>query len=131
MSKIVIWSSNFNNNTCRKNSNILFIFGDNVKRKGYAGQAIIRDEKNSFGIPTCKSPNVFFTDKELNYNKDIIDQSLKKLKKKIDTYDYIAFPINGIGTGLSMLKTRSPKTWEYLNSELYKHFNIVNKSYEQ
>ena len=45
MSKIVIWSSNFNNNTCRKNSNILFIFGDNVKRKGYAGQAIIRDEK--------------------------------------------------------------------------------------
>lgn len=52
----------------------IFLFGDNLKRAGYGGQAKeMRGEKNAVGIPTKKAPNnreeSFFTDKEFEANK--------------------------------------------------------------
>ena len=53
---------------CKKNPEIIFVFGDNLLEIGKAGQAIIRDCENSFGIPTkrkpCTKENCYFSDKE-------------------------------------------------------------------
>jgi hypothetical protein len=38
----------------KNNGDFLFIFGDNDKKIGKKGQAIIRDEINAYGIPTKK-----------------------------------------------------------------------------
>lgn len=129
MPGLFIWDKHYTPRECQRNPNILFIFGDNVSRTGYGGQAIIRDESNSFGIPTCKTTKSSFTDKEYDWNCEIINYNLEKLLKESKKYDYIAFPDHGIGTGLAMLKTRAPKTWEYLNKELFRLFNIENDCY--
>ena len=57
----------------------LFIFGDNDIQKGKGGQAIIRDEPNTFGIPTKKQPNnnlnSFYYDVEYDQNIKKIDET--------------------------------------------------------
>ena len=41
----------------RNNLNHVFVFGDNLKRKGYGGAATLRDESNTYGFVTKKAPN--------------------------------------------------------------------------
>jgi hypothetical protein len=110
----------------------LFIFGDNDFKKGKKGQAIIRDEKNSIGIPTKKLPSyaeeAYYTDSEYELNKGKIDKSMEKIKErlKVEGYEYIVLPENGIGTGLAKLDEKAPKTFSYLQlvlQELIKDFN--------
>jgi len=104
----------------RNNPNKLFIFGDNLLGYGKGGQAIIRDEKNAYGIPTKKSPNMseasFFTDEEFEDNKKILFQIINDIP--ISDYEYVVLPEDGLGTGLAMLPTKAPKTFIYLYSKL-------------
>ena len=53
----------------KSNRNQIYVFGDNMIREGYGGQAAaMRGEPNSFGIPTKWLPTndtkAFFTDTE-------------------------------------------------------------------
>ena len=41
----------------RQNPNHIFVFGDNLTRKGKAGAAALRDEPNTFGFITKKYPS--------------------------------------------------------------------------
>ena len=41
----------------RNNLNNMFVFGDNLLRRGYAGAASLRDEPNAYGFITKKAPN--------------------------------------------------------------------------
>src|SRR6185437_11401462 len=49
--------------------NSLFVFGDNLQRRGRGGQAAIRDAANAVGLPTKRAPRwdeaAFFTDADL------------------------------------------------------------------
>lgn len=40
-----------------QNPNHIFVFGDNLDRKGYGGAAILRDFPNSYGFITKRHPN--------------------------------------------------------------------------
>jgi len=89
-----------------------------MTRKGKAGQAIIRDEPNTFGIPTKRLPSMkegsFFSDKEEEC-KIVIDSltylwNLHKNDKKI------ALPVNPIGSGLAKLYEKSPRIWSYIEN---------------
>ena len=46
----------------------IYVFGDNMKRYGKRGQAVIRDEPNAFGVATKRHPSMydwaFFSDKD-------------------------------------------------------------------
>jgi hypothetical protein len=118
-------------NIVKNNPDKIYIFGDNVVGKGKKGQAIIRDEENSFGIPTKKLPftseESYFSDKEFKENKEYIDKAIDKIKK--DGRE-IVFPKDGIGTGLAKLKEKAPKTWEYLNKKLLDEFGFNNETGE-
>lgn len=64
----------------REHPDHIFLFGDNLARRGFGGQAAqMRSELNAIKIPTKKLPSnteeAFFTDAELEQNKAAIDRA--------------------------------------------------------
>lgn len=108
--------------TVRKYNNMMFIFGDNDIKVGKGGQAIIRDEPNAFGIPTKKYPNnndtSFYTDLEYEKNKEKINAAINHIKSNLHKFKGIVYPSSKLGTGLSQLDTKAPRTFRYLNRKI-------------
>ena len=108
----------------RNNPNLIFIYGDNDKKFGKKGQAIIRDEVNTIGIPTKKYPSNYlsslYTDDEYDINVSKIDIQIHRVISTLQTgmYEGIVLPECGLGTGLSQLPKKAPKTFKYLCSAI-------------
>lgn len=105
------------------NPDVYYLFGDNTIRKGLGGQAgAMRGEPNAIGIATKMTPtsgsNSFFSDTELEHNCRIIAQDMRKAFQKRDQGHMIVIPADGLGTGLSELPQRAPKTNEFLEGML-------------
>ena len=122
----------YTNQLCQDNPKTLFIFGDNLIKAGRGGQAIIRPEPNSHGVPTKKLPSMtedsFFNDTELEENKKFILDALDSIP---DHYDTIAFPKDGLGTGLAQLPVRAPQTYQFLVEEINKRFDNVYSQFSE
>lgn len=126
-SPTVIRQSTITRDDCRRNPRVVYIFGDNLLRKGYGGQArSMRDEDNAVGIVTKRKPDnkpgSFFTEEDLEEFKPLVDADLALLKKKIVELGATTIVISsaGIGTGLSGLEKRAPSLFNYLTDELNK-----------
>ncbi|MBA42706.1 MAG: hypothetical protein CMF62_01685 [Magnetococcales bacterium] len=119
---------------CERESTALFIFGDNTIRVGSGGQAIIRHCDNSFGIPTKTTPGyndeAYFNDNNLRENIKIFKEDINKLLKISRNYDKIYFPLDGLGTGLSDLQNKAPKTLKALNFLINLYFGIDYTKFE-
>jgi hypothetical protein len=108
----------------RANRDKLFLFGDNLKRRGFGGQAAaMRGEPNAIGIPTKKGPTnsegAFFSDNEFEHNKAAIDAAFAEiLDAATDSIRVIVIPADGLGTGRAQLATRAPRTFAYLQQRL-------------
>ena len=107
----------------RRNKDKAFLFGDNIMQRGFGGQTKeMRDEPNTFGIPTKWIPsrnyNAYFRDIEFELTKKAIDLALDKVRKS--GFQIVIIPADGIGTGLARLDKLAPKTFEYLQQELEK-----------
>src|SRR3990172_5335953 len=78
-------------------SDEIFVFGDNMKRYGKGGQAIIRDEPNAFGIATKRYPSkynwAYFSDKPDEL--DCVRNDLRRLYELSKSHT-IVFPIGGV-----------------------------------
>ena len=102
----------------------LFVYGDNDMRVGNGGQAIIRGVLNSYGLRTKKkpdnNPSSFYTDKELEKNKQKIDEDIDTILKLVKEKNYkgIIISKDGLGTGLSNLQIKAPKTLQYINDRI-------------
>lgn len=63
---------------CRKFPGVMFVFGDNTLGFGKGGQAIIRSEKNAFGVPTKREPtmgkNAFFEEGNMEDMAAVLQQ---------------------------------------------------------
>ncbi len=97
----------------------LFVFGDNIHRKGYGGQAKeMRDEPNAVGIPTKVYPawdeGAFFTDEDFN---TFIKYSVKDFQRLTNHRGVIIWPTNGIGTRRAQLKARAPRIWWWIEAQ--------------
>lgn len=112
----------------------LYVFGDNILRRGKGGQAIIRDEYNTRGIVTKQWPSMddgaFFNDEEFDRFTSLIDYDIRRIKSIEHLYT-IVFPSGGIGTGLAEMPIRSPKVFKYLCDELFRNFGYKNTPYEK
>ncbi len=126
---IVITSKKFSPALCKRNKEHLFVFGDNTKRVGDAGQACIRHEPNSKGIATKFSPGGndedFFSDDLFEKKvKGIIDRDIALIEKYlylpdfVKVYHTVVFPEMMFGTGLSEMPKRAPNTFWYLERKL-------------
>jgi len=108
----------------RANRNKLFLFGDNLERRGFGGQAAaMRREPNAIGIPTKKSPSyrddAFFSDDEFEQNKASIDAAFAEIMRAItDSIRVIVIPSDGLGTGRAQLERRAPRTFAHLQKRL-------------
>ena len=115
----------------KNNRDTLFLYGDNDEHRGKGGQAIIRYESNTMGIPTKKRPtnhpSSFYTDLEYEQNINNIDTALLNIKNELYKYKTLMLPKNGFGTGMAKLKEKAPKTNEYLQGALSKFLEEINK----
>jgi len=111
----------------RENPDKLFLFGDNLQKRGLGGQAKeMRREPNAIGIPTKKKPSMsdrsFFTDDEFLDNIHHIDVALLEIwsiKPDFNSNkDTVVIPKMGLGTGLAKLKEKAPLTYQYLLDRL-------------
>ncbi len=92
----------------------LFVFGDNIERRGYGGQAReMRGEPNAVGIPTKAWPSMtegsFFTDSDLDL---WLQESAPHRDRLLEHRGKIVWPADGIGTGLAELQKRAPSIWQ-------------------
>lgn len=123
----IIYQSRVYRPDLEANPTVLYVFGDNVMRAGLGGQAKeMRGEPNAFGVATLEAPGVPWTDEGFTGNCQAIDTDLRNLYYRRDQFEAVVFPIDGIGTGLSLLNTEAPRTFAYLNDLLKNLFNIRN-----
>lgn len=105
----------------KDNPKTLYIFGDNMVRKGLGGQAKeMRGEPNAFGIPTKWAPDnkeeSFFSDEPME--SIIIEKYLFMVEDMLKDGIDVVYPQDGIGTGLSELPERSPLIDRYIKGKV-------------
>ncbi len=121
----VIFQKLYKREDARRNANVLYVFGDNVQRRGMGGQAgEMRHEPNAVGVATkyapSMEPNAFFSEDPTMQaaQQRILDDDMKPLFEKVKRGGVVIWPTDGIGTGLSELPQRAPSTFEYLETKL-------------
>lgn len=86
----------------RDHPNHIFVFGDNLLRIGTSGAAELRDESNTYGFITKKSPGWndedFYKPEEYLY---VYHDEFRKLSAFIDDNSDKTFLISKIGAGLA------------------------------
>lgn len=123
------WNGYWTRDDVEEHKDLLFIFGDNDIKKGTRGQAVIRGLPNTAGIPTQKNitrgNERFYTDDEYKENRKKIKSAILLILKRIQEEKYvgIVLPRDGIGTGLSQLYKKAPKTFEYLQYAIKKYLS--------
>lgn len=100
----------------RGHPDILFVFGDNMLRRGLKGQAAaMRGEPNALGIPVkwrpSKDDDAYFTDQDADREevRQSILQSFQLIRDTLDAGRCVVIPADGIGTGLAQLPERAPR----------------------
>lgn len=92
----------------------LFVFGDNLARRGYGGQAKeMRGEPNSIGLPTKRNPDnlypeSFLKDSDLHLIQRVTANDRAKLISHLTNGGTVVWPLSGIGTGLAALRRHAP-----------------------
>ncbi len=118
---MIIYQSRIYRRDLRANPNVLYVFGDNLERVGFGGQAAeMRGEPNAVGVATKNAPGMndddFFSDDEFQRNIVIISTDFDRARAQHRRGDLVVVPADGIGTGLSEMPLRAPRTFEFLCS---------------
>lgn len=100
----------------RRESEKLFVFGDNVQRRGMGGQAsAMRGEPNAVGIPTKIRPSMdeasFFSNSDMGV---FLESSSADIARLSAHGGVIVWPSAGIGTGRAQLEKRAPSIHLYI-----------------
>jgi len=121
----IITQHRYYRSDAQRNRGVLYVFGDNVAREGYGGQAKeMRDEPNAVGVrtkvaPTMR-PNDFFSDSYYDDAVAMIEDDLRRVVDHLEKGGIVVLPADGLGTGLSELPTRAPRIHAYLEARLQK-----------
>ena len=101
------------------NRDVLYLFGDNERRVGYGGQAKeMRNEPNAVGVATKQDPGTFWSDDRFAHNCKVIEEDLTRAFEHVKRGGIIVLPLDGLGSGLSELPKRAPRTNAYLLERL-------------
>jgi hypothetical protein len=103
--------------------NTIFLFGDNMRRQGYGGQASnMRGHPNSFGVPTKWAPDTqkasYFKDEDFEFVEDAIRFPLTIAYAFMMIGKTVVVPTDGLGTGLAELPTRAPKIFAFIENRI-------------
>ena len=117
--KAIYTKEYFSFELCDSSQENLFVYGDNLERRGTAGQACIRGKNNTIGLATkmgpCGKDHCYF--KDLPAYQSLVDREILRvmLRFKESNYDQLVFPADGLGTGLSELPKRAPVLLDYID----------------
>lgn len=104
---------------CRNHPNDAFLFGDNLQRRGKAGQAVIRDEPNAVGIPTKRRPSMlpgsFFEEGDYLEVIPLIDNAMLGVIGLPREGRSVWIPADGIGTGMARLPLLAPSIHAHID----------------
>ncbi len=113
---------------CAENPKKLYVFGDNMIRRGNGGQASIRAAENSIGLATKRLPTMyddaFFADRSDEFQ--VVEKDIEKILREMKKikYDTLVLPADGLGTGLSQMPEKSPRLFEHMVLILEGKLNI-------
>lgn len=101
------------------NPDILYVFGDNLERRGRGGQAKeMRGEPNAVGVVTKRKAShdesAYLTDADFDEIAPVIRKDFARVQKHLQRGGIAVIPSDGLGTGLSQLQTRAPNTLKFL-----------------
>ena len=101
----------------------VFVFGDNVQRRGTGGQAgEMRGEPNALGIVTKFDPGrgvySYLSDAAYEQWYPVFRSDIQALRVVLHCGIEVVFPARGIGTGLADVAGRSPRCWDTMFREL-------------
>lgn len=107
----------------KKNPNVLYLFGDNLVRKGLGGQAkAMRGEPNAVGIATKRAPGMrpedFFYDADFDEIVEELDLDFAPAKLHVALGGILIIPTDGLGTGLSKLPEHAPNVLAYIDAQI-------------
>ena len=115
----------------RSHQTWLFVFGDNLERKGLGGQAReMRGEPNAVGIATNRSPSMnsdaFFSDSDIHnvIVMGAIKDSFRILEFHLLSGDVVVIPKNGVGGGLANLPVNAPLIDKFIKDSIERLVNI-------
>lgn len=122
---------------CRQFPDHLFVFGDNTRRFGKGGQAIIRTEPNVFGVPTKRFPSMdrsaFFRENEADALPAILD-ALEELWKIVESDRHVVIPFTddgkvSLGLGLAKLNELAPSLYGTIELHVEEMCSAHGESY--
>ena len=138
--EVFCWKGNWIREDAENNPDFTFLFGDNIidYLNSYvpkSTQAVIRGLPNAIGIVTKKNRGThetsYFCDDDFESFKYWLDKQMNKLQTLINTQNVVLIlPENGIGTGKAMLKEKSSKCWELLQTTLAPYYKLMKKQNE-
>lgn len=99
----------------QQNPDKIFLFGDNMIRQGFGGQAReMRGEPNCIGVVTKRFPrndfDAFLYDHDFEEAKRFIDLDFARIPEACT----VVIPFAGLGTGLARLDQTAPKIYQYI-----------------
>jgi hypothetical protein len=102
--------------------NDIFVFGDNMARRGFKGQAKeMRGEPNAIGIPTKWLPSnlshAFFSEKDWLKTSvlEAICGSFVIIESKLLQGKNVYIPYYGLGTGFAQLQIKAPTIANFID----------------
>lgn len=105
----------------RKHPDWLFVFGDNLERKGFGGQAYeMRGEPNAVGLPTKRgpAPTAFLSDQDYVRVLQTNFKDINNLVLHLGRGGVVVWPEDGIGTGRAQLEKHSLAILRYYTAVL-------------
>lgn len=119
----VIFQHRIYRSDLRLNPSVTYVFGDNVARKGFGGQAAeMRGEPNSIGIVTKWIPTMrdeaFFYDHQKERIILLIRSDMEQVNKLISDGKIVVIPSDGLGSGLSRLNQTAPLILSFIEEWL-------------
>lgn len=109
----------------RANPTTLYVFGENMVRRGLGGQAReMRGEPNAVGVPTkwfpSRDAHSYFRDRDFENNlvMSIIRNQFGRLYLWLKQGNNVAIPADGLGTGLAELPKRAPRIHAYIEERI-------------
>lgn len=110
----VLYSPFISRQNLRDHRDQLFVFGDNLTRRGLGGQAKqMRGEPNAVGLVTKLSISSFLRPGLLEEVELHSANEIQRLKSHHAQGGIIVWPQAGIGTGLAQLAQQAPNIAEY------------------
>jgi hypothetical protein len=118
----------------RLNPQKFFVFGDNMARSGFGGQAAaMRGQPNSIGVPTkwlpARTDKAYFSDLDADnqYVRSAIVGALNQIEACLQDGHDVVIPEDGLGTGLAELPTRAPRIHRYIQARISRMFERQDK----